>query len=285
MGVRVRIVLYAPQEVTARTAAASAFERFAELEAVMSDYRSDSELMRLCDRAGEGPVPVSEDLFVVLESAQEVAALSGGAFDITAGPLIRLWREARKSGVMPGRKELDEARNRVGWEGLRLDKVRRTAELMKPKMRLDLGGIAKGYACDEALRALAAHGIERALVEAGGDIAASGPPPGETGWRIAVRGSPKREVLIAHEAVSTSGDTEQYVEIDGTRYSHIVDPRTGLGVTTRIQATVIAKNGLTTDPLATAFCVLGPDDAERLQKRYGAKVMFVTAKNGEHAAR
>ena len=167
MGVPVRLTVYAPSEATARTACRAAFDRFAALEDVMSDYRPTSELMRLCANAGQGPQPVSDDLWRVLERAQRLARLSDGAFDVTVGPLVRLWRVARKTARLPDAPALAEAKARVGWRKVRLDPEKRTVALETPGMQLDLGGIAKGFACAEAQKALRAHGVDRALVEAG----------------------------------------------------------------------------------------------------------------------
>ena len=128
---------------------------------------------------------------------------------------------------------------------------------------LDLGGIAKGYAADAALAVLKKHGIDRALVAAGGDIAVSGPPPEAKGWTVAIQplekdAKPARSLLLHDAAVSTSGDLEQFVEIAGKRYSHILDPKTGLGLTGRMSVTVVAKNGMTSDPWTKVIAVLGP---------------------------
>src|SRR5262249_17738235 len=155
------------------------------------------------------------DLFRVLQRAQEVAQRSGGAFDVTVGPLVALWRQARKTAVLPDPAALERARRLVGWKKLRLDERARTAQLTVRGMQLDLGGIAKGYADDEAQRVLKQHGITRALVELGGDIVVSGPPPGTEGWTIRVpnagdedgpAGAP-RALRFADRAISTSGDT------------------------------------------------------------------------------
>ncbi|MCH7945937.1 MAG: FAD:protein FMN transferase [Armatimonadetes bacterium] len=272
MGVRVDITLYAPDEVTAAGAARAAYSRYAELEQTMSDYRPDSELMRLCAHAGTGPVSVSEDLFLVLSQAQKISELTDGAFDVTASPVVRLWREARRTGEMPSQADRDAALKLVGWQRMTLDPRWRTVDLALPGMLLDLGGIAKGYANDEAIRVMKANGVERAMVQAGGDISVSGPPPGRLGWAITVRGLPDT-LYLKHAAVSTSGDTEQFVEIDGVRYSHVVDPRTGLGVTTRIQATVVAGRGLVSDPVATAATVMMLADSQRLARNLGLTLL------------
>lgn len=259
MGVQVTITLYAPDRATAERACTAAFERIADLEQIMSDYRVDSELMRLCAQAGGPPVRVSEPLFTVLKRAQELSRRTDGAFDVTVGPFVQLWRRARRTGQFPTPAELEEAKQHVGYEKMVLNEAERTVQLLVPGMRLDLGGIAKGYALDCALKVLQEHGIRHALLEAGGDIVAGLAPPGTAGWRIEVaNASPERRwVYLALGAISSSGDTEQYVEYQGKRYSHIVDPRTGWGLNTRVAATVIARDGITSDSLATALCVLG----------------------------
>ena len=217
MGSRVEITLYALDDASAKRAVAAAFQRIARLDGIMSDYRPSSELMQLCRQAGGQPVSVSEDLFAVLSQAQELSRRSGGAFDVTVGPLVRLWRRARKSFQLPDPDDLAQARLLVGYRMLRLDPQKRTAQLERKGMLLDLGGIAKGYAADAALKVLREHGIGSALVAISGDIAAGEPPPGETGWKIGLaplEGPPDHSVLLKNAAVSTSGDTEQFVEID-----------------------------------------------------------------------
>jgi thiamine biosynthesis lipoprotein len=287
MGVGVRLVVYAPDEPTAARACEAAFRCFAEIEQVASDYRPTSELMRLCAKAGGPPVPVSLELYVLLERAQNLSRRSNGAFDVTVGPYVALWRQARKTGQIPSPEALRQARPLVGWRKMRLDRKARTVQLRAPGMRLDLGGIAKGYAGDEALAALHKHGVTRALVEAGGDIVVGDPPPGQDGWRIDLpplgRGSEGRTLTLANAAISTSGDTEQFVEIGGRRYSHVVDPRAGLGLTNRISATVIARDGITADGLSTAVCVLGPERGAALARSLrGVKVTIRQAE--EHVS-
>jgi thiamine biosynthesis lipoprotein len=265
MGTRFKIIVYAQDEAAAKSAVKAAFQRIADLDAIMSDYRSNSELMRLCQKAGSDQVPVSDDLFRVLERSQEVAQLSDGAFDVTVGPIVRLWRQARRSHEMPDPKELDRARELVGYQNVRLDAKNRTVQLLKPGMRLDLGGIGKGYAADAALKTLKEHGVSQALVAAGGDIAVSGPPPGTDGWTIGIAplldpdAKPNRYLILHDAAVSTSGDSEQYLEINGKRYSHIVDPRTGIGLVDRMSVTVVAPHGLIADPMTKVVSVLGPE--------------------------
>jgi thiamine biosynthesis lipoprotein len=158
--------------------------------------------------------------------------------------------------------------------------------LLKPEMRLDLGGIAKGYAVDKALAVLRRRGITRALVDAGGDIGLGDPPPGKPGWGIGVAplepgGPPGGFLWLSRRAIATSGDTQQYVVIDGVRYSHLVDPRTGLGLTDHSSVTVIAPDGITADGLASAVSVLGPRQGLRLvEETPGAAALVVRAPEG-----
>ncbi len=263
MGTLVTITLYAPDLAAAKAGADAAFHRIDALEDIMSDYQADSELMRLCDQPIGTPVPVSAELFDVLQRAQKVSKLSNGAFDVTVGPYVRLWRFARKRKVLPTPAEIAAARAAVGWQKLRLDARARTVTLLAPNMRLDLGGIGKGYAADAALHILSGRGIDRALVAASGDIAVGNPPPGQQGWKVGIAAfgvatnTPARTLLLHNAGISTSGDTEQFIEINGVHYSHIVNPATGLGLTNRIQATIIGPDATTTDSLDTTVSLLG----------------------------
>jgi thiamine biosynthesis lipoprotein len=173
----------------------------------------------------------------------------------------------------------------VGYQHLRLNAEERTAELVKSNMRLDLGGIAKGFAGDEALTAMAKLGVTRALVNGGGGLSLGEAPPGENGWKVGVAplgadAEPSRVLLLANCGIATSGDAWQYVEIGGVRYSHIVDPRTGLGLTTRSSVTVVAPSGTVADGLATAASVLGPEKGLKLiEETPGAAALFVWLEN------
>jgi len=271
MGVPFHIVLYAANSSEAEAAARAAFARIRQLNDALSDYDADSELSRLSRTSGEGrAVPVSEDLWLILHRSQALAARTGGAFDVTIGPCVSLWRKARREKKFPRSDLLAEARAASGWQKLRLHPRTRAAELLVPNMKLDLGGIAKGYAVDEALKVLSDRGLTRALVSGGGDMAAGDPPPGKRGWRIALawldatNALPPQFVLLARSGLATSGDAFQHVEIGGLRYSHIIDPRTGLGLTDHSLVTVIARDCTTADSLATAVSVLGPDEGLKL---------------------
>ncbi len=263
MGTLFSINLYAADEASASAAAEAAFQKVDALEDVMSDYQADSELLLLCGKPYGKPVPVSDDLFALLQVSQQMAERSHGAFDVTVGPYVRLWRFSRKRKVLPTEAEVAAARAAVGWRNLRLDPATRSVTLLVPNMRLDVGGIGKGFAADAALNVLKGRGITRALVAASGDIAIGDPPPGHPGWKVGIAtfgtrtNQVAREVVLHNAGISTSGDSEQFVEINGVRYSHIVNPRTGLGLTERIQDTVIGPDATTTDALDTTVNVLG----------------------------
>lgn len=269
MGTLFRISLYAPSQAQAEDAADAAFHRIDQLEALMSDYRADSELNLLRQDLVGAPVPISSDLFLVLERALQVAQLTDGAFDPTIGPFVRLWRFARKRQALPSPQEVERARAAVGWRKLELDPRATTVTLGAPAMQLDLGGIAKGYAADQALAVLRQKGIRSALVAASGDIVVSEPPPGQTGWRVRIAAFPGQAnelapLILRNAAVSTSGDAEQFIEIGNVRYSHIVSPVTGLGLTERLQVSILGPNATTTDSLATAISVLGRERGLKL---------------------
>jgi thiamine biosynthesis lipoprotein len=288
MAVPIKVVLYASDGAAASRAAEAAFARIHQLNGILSDYDAESELRRLGHAAAEGKaVPVSEDLWRVLSEAQALSRRSGGAFDVTVGPVVRLWRRARRRHRLPSPDQLQRARELVGYQLIRLDPRRHAVELLKPGMQLDLGGIAKGYAVDEALAVLRKSGIRRALVDAGGDIALGDPPPGKPGWRIGIAplepdGPPSRFLWLSRTGIATSGDTWQYVEIGGRRYSHIVDPHTGLGLTDHSSVTVVAPTGMLADGLASAVSVLGPQKGVKLiEESPGTAALIVRAPEGK----
>lgn len=284
MGTEFRIVLYAPDARRAARASDAAFERIGELDERLSDYRETSELMLLCKQAGGGFVEVSDDLLRVLLASQRFAERTGGAFDVTAGPLVRLWRRARRRSELPDPVRLSQARELVGFDKMQVDERTRRVRLAKPGMLLDLGAIAKGYAADCALTVLKQHGVTSALVAAGGDIRVGAPPPGTDGWTIGIapldspERTPTRHLSLRDAAVSTSGDAQQYVEIEGVRYSHVIDPRTGQAVQGRRSVTVVAPNGMTSDALDTAANVLDPQTSLQLiDSTEGAAALIVQA--------
>ncbi len=281
MGVQVAITVYAPNSETGDRACQAAFARIAELEDVTSDYRPQSELMRLCAQAGGPPVPVSADLLTVLTHALSLSERSRGAFDVTVGPYVRLWRQSRQSGVLPTDDQWRTAGELVGWEKVKLDTDAGTVQLLLAGMQLDLGGIAKGYALDQALAVLRGHGLPRALIHAGGDIAVGDPPPDRDGWRVKVAYAEpsQRWLTVANVGVSSSGDTEQFVEIDGKHYSHIIDPRSGLRWGEPILATIVAPDAMSSDSLATAAVVLGKEEALELVRAMPGVTAYVRSAN------
>ena len=281
MGVPFKIILYAADEATANRAFQAAFSRIYQLNRILSDYDPESELSRLSHtgHAAKGVV-VSDPLWTVLLRSQQLAVQSGGAFDVTLGPYVRLWRRARRAKEMPSPERLAEAREAVGFQHLKLDEKHHAVQLLKPNMRLDLGGIAMGYAVDEALKVLRQQSITRALIDASGDIGVGDPPPGKRGWTIRVvplsaTGTPSKQIVLANAAVSTAGDALQHVDLGGKRYSHIVDPHTGLGLTDRTGVTVIAGDCITADSLDTAINVMGPKAGLKLIENTPGTAAFI----------
>ena len=262
MAMPVEVTVWAITPERAEAGARAAFAAFARVDALMNDYVADSEISRASAAAGGGPTRVSEETLMVLRQATRISALAGGAFDITAGPVVALWRTAAKTGEMPDAAKLAAARKLVGSDKLRLNESNQSVELMTPGMKLDFGGIAKGYACDLATAALNANGLTITYVQAGGDMKLGDAPPGTDGWLIDVPG--RKTMTLQNTAVSISGDTARFALVGGVRYSHVVDPRTGVGVTSRQTAVVLAPRGLDSDPLATAGCVLPPEQFRAL---------------------
>ena len=292
MGTTARVVLYAADEAEAARVSAAAFARVAALDATLSDYKPESELSRLTRAAVGRPVPVSRDLFRVLAAAQGLARRTSGAFDITVGPLSELWRRARRQVELPSDRDLSAALALSDHRLLILDPEAQTASVARAGMRLDAGGIAKGYAADEALAVMRGLGARRALVAVGGDVAIGAPPPDREGWEVALAGlhqsgtAPSSPIVVHGAGVSTSGDAEQWVEIAGQRYSHIVNPRTGLGLTGRRSVTVVAGDAMTSDMLATAVSVLGAAEGMALVDGMpGVAALVGTLANGHESWR
>ncbi len=272
LGVQVRILVFAEKQEQAIQAATAAFDRIKTLEDVFSNYRQQSELNLLTTKAYNKWERASEPLFFVLNESLVFSEQTQGAFDITLGPLINLWKDTQQTLSLPLPAVLEEARQQTGWQHIQLDSTLQSVRIEQSGLQLDLGGIAKGYILDEALAVLTENGIQHALIEAGGDIVVSAPPPGKPGWEVTVPFAPadhpilKEAAALQHKAIATSGDTEQFLEINGVRYSHIVDPTTGLGTTSRRMATVIAPNGIMADKFATALTVMDTAAADSLLK-------------------
>ena len=258
MGTDVKIVLYAEDSLRAGNVAELAFGRIAELNEYLSDYLVGSELSKLSNTYGQ-PVRVTTDLWDVLSTAHEISRESGGVFDVTIGPVTRLWRHAIRRGVLPDAIALSEAKEKIGYVFIQLNPENRTVQLNQKKMRLDLGGIAKGYAADQALEVLTKSGYISAVVDAGGDIALGDAPPDADGWEIEVFSMDSRgnKIILNNCGIAVSGDTFKYVEHRGIRYSHIVDPQTGYGVTHQRKVAVIAPNAMIADAWASTYSVMG----------------------------
>jgi thiamine biosynthesis lipoprotein len=265
MGTLFRIKLYTQDETAAQQGFRAAFERITQLDQILSDYQSQSELSRISREAVGHPVRVSDDLFRITQASQELSIQTGGAFDLTIGPLTHLWRQARHDHALPPAGKIHAEIAHCGYQKLHLDAAAETMEFDAPGMLLDAGGIAKGYAADEALAVLEGRGLRCALVAASGDLAFGDAPPGQAGWTVGIDSFDRadqpftRVLMLANAAVSTSGSSEQNLKAAGKTYSHIIDPKTGMGLEDDLTVTTIARHGLTADPAATAISVLGCD--------------------------
>lgn len=290
MGSPFTIIFYCADEKVANAAFSAAFNRISKLDKILSDYDLESETSRICASAPqEAPVAVSKDLAHVLARSADISAQSKGAFDPSIGALTRLWRQARRQKQIPDPKKLKEALNLSGMGHIKLDAAKATVQIDAAGVRLDFGGIGQGYAADEVIRILTELGIKHCLVNASGDVIAREPPPGEQGWKVALTGlqprgeAPTHFVWLKNAAMTTSGDAFQFVEIDGKRYSHLVDPKTGLGISRRISATVFAPTCMLADAWATVLCILPRDQGvETLQNAVpGAEALILEQQDGE----
>jgi thiamine biosynthesis lipoprotein len=261
MGTLFRIVVYAT-DATARKAIPQAFQRIAEIDQKLSNYKKESELSQLSSKIGKR-VSVSDDLWSVLKLSRTVHQQSNGSFDVALGPITKVWLQARRTKILPTPDVVAKALHCSGTNLLEFNDVDKTVQLTRAGMALDPGGVAKGWAVQQAIDVLRDHGILSALVDGGGDMFMMGRPQSRESWRIAVAplrpgGKPTTIVGLVDRAIATSGDAWQYLEVDGRRYSHIVDPKTGMGVTIPCSVTVISKDGGTADAWASAISVLGP---------------------------
>ena len=286
MGTQFNLILYAPDSLIASQASQAVSVRMDSLNQIMSDYLDGSEINHLSAMSGSGKwVPVSADLFAVLKKAQTIARISNGRYDPTVGPLSLLWRRAVRRGAFPTAKQRRLARRAVGYRRIELDSTTRSIRLRRAGMRLDVGGIGQGYAIDEALHVLHRFGIQSALIDIGGDILAGDAPPDATGWRVELSAGKAADtdttVLLKNAAITTSGDTYRFLEHKSRRYSHIMNPRSGLGLRHFVQATVLAPNGYQADALTKVFSVAGLRRSRRLISRFpGAKLLILENKRG-----
>jgi thiamine biosynthesis lipoprotein len=275
MGTVIRLVFYSNADSTeASTLARRIFDKVDSLNAAFSDYLPESELNRLCDRAGAGKkVKISKDLWDILALSVAYSKKTDGAFDITVGAVTRLWRRARTMQELPDSARLEAARKTTGFRNLRLYAGQR-ARIRSKGTRLDLGGIAQGYTADLCLQRLRAAGCGQALVDVGGDIALGDPPPGAGGWSVECPFTDENGALridtfmLSNCGITSSGARYRYLEIGGVRYSHIVDPRTGMGLTHRNQAMVKAPTATEADAWATALSVAGESGWKKHRRKY-----------------
>ena len=288
MGTVFRIELYSASSAEASKAAEAAFARAEELEQIMSDYRTDSELMRLVRDGSTAPMPVSSDLYDVLAKSLWASELSRGFFDVSIGPLVDLWRGARKTGRPADPGEIAKAKTLVNYRNIEMDAARHTVFLKRPGMKLDLGAIGKGYAADQMLAVLRSQGIREAMVVAGGEVVVGEPPPGNSGWKVGIdtadaqAGSPPCTLLLHGAALSTSGDEHQFLESNGHRYSHVISPATGWALEGESSTTVLARDSTTADALATAFSLMPVADGVRVAESLpGVSALWVRRVEGK----
>ncbi len=292
MGSPFTIIVYTHDSAEASIAAAGAFALVDSLVNIFSDYIDSSELNRLCASGGSNrpPFRCSTVLFDILMQSAAAWKTSEGRFDITLGPVTRLWRKARKEKKFPEAAIVQQQLALTGFKKILLDTVLHTAHLQQAGMQLDLGGIAQGYIAQQVINYLSSLHIENALVDVSGDIVCRGKPPGTNGWTIAVNFPESgaallpKQLLISNTAVTTSGDVYQYIEHEGKRYSHIIDPATGYGITSQRNVTVIAADGTLADWLTKACSLLPLAKAKKLAHQLHAAVLITTLQKGKLVA-
>ncbi len=270
MGTLSRVVVIAPQGRIARQSAYKVYKYQQWFDNLMSTYRDYTELSLVNEQAYGAPVHVSTETMEVLQRAIAISKLTDGTFDVTIGPLLDVWKHAADTNTMPTQQMIDEAKTKVGWQHLRLDPNAMTVQFEVPGMKLDVGGIAKGYAIDKSIEILQSAGALGGMVDIGGDLRCFGKAPyGHKAWQIAVQDpnvapddmSPDKylAVLTLHDqAVATSGHYRRFALIDGHKISHIITPQTGSGQYQSDSTTIIASDATTADGLATAVSILAP---------------------------
>jgi len=268
MGTILEFRLYCNDKEVCDKAILEAYSEVKRLDDIFSNYKNNSVLSRVNSFAGDGRISVSQEFIELTSRAIFFSGLTDGAFDITVGKAIEIWSVGEQKNLMPNRDEIQKAQDCIGFGKIKLYPMEKQIELESPCLSLDFGGIGKGYALDRAVRILRSYGIKRGIVNFGGNIYAMQPPPGEDGWDVGIR-HPRDEdevltlLKVEDVAVSTSGDYERYFEVNGRRFSHIIDPRDGLPVESVPSVTVIAKDATDADALSTAFSVMKRDKAIR----------------------
>lgn len=272
MGSEMEFKLYCPQSAKCTDAVNEAHEEVQRLDYIFSNYRDDSVLAEVHLNAEKGPVKVPREFIELTRRSLEFSELTGGAFDITVGKIFELWKKAGETGNAPTKIEIENALKCVGYKKVNLFPKRGEISLNPACVRLDYGAIGKGYAVDKAVGILKKFGIRRGIVNFGGNIYALGPPPGKDGWVIGIKdpldsSESMIEIIVREQGVATSGDYERFFEIEGKRYSHIIDPRTGVPSTGVKSSTVVSGDAATADALATAFSVLHESESISSLKR------------------
>jgi thiamine biosynthesis lipoprotein len=285
MGTSIGVELWADERASGEAAITAVMDEMHRIDRTMSPHKEDSELSRINREAFAAPVPVSVEMARLIVRAAEFSELSGGAFDITYAAVGQLYDYRNR--VRPNEAELAAARAAVGWRNLVLDSQARTVRFMKPGMRIDLGGFAKGHAVDNATAILRRRGIAHAMVSAGGDSRVIGDRRGRP-WTIGIR-DPRRPGQVAamlpleDVSISTSGDYERYFEADGTRFHHLIDPMTGKSPRGIQSVTVLADDGLTSEALSKIVFVLGVERGMTLvESQSGVDAVVVDAVGALH---
>jgi FAD:protein FMN transferase len=287
MGSPFRIIFYHYDSTEAAAIAKECFLIVDTLNSIFSDYTPDSEVGKLAAQANQGSFKVSDELFRMIVRSQRAWERSGKTFDVSIGALTHLWRRAVKENRFPSEVEIKTAKQAAGFGNIVTYLKRNTFHFSKKGIIFDFGGIVKGYAAQKVIDHLKTKNISIALADAGGDIAMSDPPPGKNGWNIAINLPEQENELMDQQlelkncAVATSGDVYNYILHNGKKYSHIIDPRTGYGVTSQRNVTVIAKDGATADWLATACSILPVEKALALARKENASLLIATIKNGK----
>ena len=290
MGTFAHVVAVAKDTGTAKKCVQAALEEIRKVDKLMSDYKSDSEISRVNREAYEKALQVSDSTYEVLQRSIEFSEMTDGAFDITVGPLVALFREAKENKLAPTKEKIALASSKVGFEKLKLDSENKTVQFSDKGMLLDLGGIAKGYAIDKAIEAAQSNGAIGAMVDIGGDVRCFGLPPiGRNHWLIGLQdpnsaiegisgGGLMLVLKVTNAAVATSGDYQQFVIIEGKRYSHIMDRRTGTSAENLSSVTIFADNATDADALATAVSVMGAEKGLALiEKLPGTEAILITS--------
>jgi thiamine biosynthesis lipoprotein len=262
MGTSIHVQAFGGDEATRRAAIDEAFAAFAEVDRLMSNYRDDSELALVNRNGARENVSVSDPMFAVLDAARRVSAASNGAFDVTVGPLVRLWGFHDKTPHIPTDAELAAVRPLVDYRQVLLDAEHRTAHFSRQGIEIDLGGIAKGFAVEIAAGVLRRKGLG-GVIDAGGNQYLLGAPPGKRAWTVGIKDPDARDRVLGvvetgETSVSTSADTSNFLIASGRRYGHILDPRTLQPATQSLSATVLSRDATLADALSKAAFVLGP---------------------------